>query len=144
MGNLNPPPIQEQLVEQDGGLSLPWVLFFTNLFQGDTGTEFTPTFENLTQVGGSATITGRYYLISRQLCYFSITVTPVTNTSATAGATAVNNFPLNFSNNGIVFAVSGLTGTGSGMVNQADNKIYVPAWSAVTVPVTIVGIAEVL
>lgn len=144
MSNLNPPPIQDQIIEQDGGLSLPWVLFFTNIFQGDTGTAFIPEFENLTQVGGTATITGRYYLISRQLCYFAITVTPATNTSSTAGATAVTNFPLTFANNGIVFAVSGNTGVGPGMVNQSDNKIYVPAWSAVTVPVTVIGIAEVL
>ena len=143
MSNLQPPPIQEPVTDETGALPMPWVLFFTNLFQGDTGTEWTPTFDNLTQVGGSATITGRYRYISRQLVYFSIRIVPATNTTATAGATAVNNFPLTLASDGAVFAVSGLVGTGSGMVNASDNKIYVPAWAAVTVPVTVVGIAEV-
>lgn len=141
-----PPPIQEAVVEQDGVATMPWVLFFNQTFNGDAGTDFTPEFSNLTQSGGNASFTGRYTLINQRLAFFRVTVTPASSgsTSSVAGSTAITNFPLSFSNNGIVFAVSGLVGTNSGMVNQADNKIYVPAWTTVSIPVTIIGIAEVI
>lgn len=142
MSNLAPPPIQEPVTDQEGFPSVPWIMFFNSVFQGDYGTDWTPTFVSLTTVG-TPTITGNYKLISRQLVFFRITVTPATSTTSTAGTTAVTNFPATFSNHGIVFAVANNSGTNSGMVNATDNKIYVPAWSAITTPVTIIGLAEV-
>jgi hypothetical protein len=146
LSNLAPPPIQESVVERDGVATLPWILFFNNIFEGDTGTDWTPDFNNLTEAGGAATITGRYIMLTQRLAYFRVTVTPANagSTSAVAGSTTIDNFPLTFAQNGIVFAVSGLLGTNSGMVNQADNKIYVPTWTTVTIPVTVIGLAEVL
>lgn len=137
-----PPPIQEQLTDDTQSLTFPWILFFNQMFTGDLGVSWTPTFTSLTEVGGSATITGRYYQISQALCYFNVTITPVTNTSATAGTTYVNNFPLTAFANGICFAVSGNLGTNSGMVTASNNRIYVPGWAAVTVPITIIGLVE--
>lgn len=142
MSNLAPPPIQEPVTDQEGFPSVPWIMFFNSVFQGDYGTDWTPVFASLTSVG-TPTITGNYKLISRQLVFFRITVTPATSTTATAGTTAVTNFPATFSNNGIVFALANNSGTNSGVVNATDNKIYVPAWSAITTPVTIIGLAEV-
>jgi len=39
-------------------------------------------------------------------------------------------------------AVSGLLGTNAGMCDKSSNNIYVPSWSAVTVPLTVVGMVE--
>lgn len=137
-----PPPIQEQVIDEGGILTLPWILFMNNLFTGDRGTDFTPVFTNLTTVG-TPTLTGRYIKIGQSLAYFWLKIVPSTSTTAVAGTTYINNFPLTFLSDGICFAVSGLLGSTSGHITSADNRIYVPAWSAVTVPLTIVGIGEV-
>lgn len=140
MSSVQPPPIINPVIDDGGIATLPWILFFNQIFSGDTGTVWTPTFTNLTEVG-TATITGRYYKIG-SLVYFSIVVTPSTSTSATAGTTYVNNFPLDVTIDGACFAVSGLVGGNVGMVEASTNRIYVPAWSAVTVPLTVVGLVE--
>lgn len=142
MSNLTPPPIQDNVVDQEGFPSVPWSMFFNNTYLGDMGTEWTPSFTNLTQVG-TPTITGNYKLISRQLVFFRVHIVPATNTTSTAGSTAVTNFPMTFTSNGFCLAVSGNLGGGSGMVSAADNRIYVPSWTAVTVPLTVLGLAEV-
>ena len=136
------PPIRHNLTEESGAISMPWILYFNQTFNGDSGTAWTPTFESLTEVGGAATVTGRYYQISRYLTYFNILVTPVTNTSATAGTTYVDNFPLTTSANGICGTVSNKLGGGLGMVEASSNRIYVPAWTTVTSPINIIGMVE--
>ncbi len=141
MSNVKPPPIYEPVVDDTGIAALQWILFFNNIFTGDTGTSWNPTFTNLTEVG-IPTITGKYYKLSQSLVYFSVRIVPSTSTSSTAGSTYINNFPLSVFGDGICFAVSGLLGSSSGMVDAATDRIYPPAWSAVTVPLTIVGIAE--
>ena len=143
MSNLSPPPIIHQVIDNDGFATVPWTLFFNNLYEGDTGTSWSPTFENLTEVG-TPTITGSYRFISQELVFFRVRIVPATSTTSAAGSTAINNFPLQIAQDGIVFAVSGLTGSASGMVSQSDQKIYTPAWAAVTVPLTIIGFAEVV
>ena len=140
MSNL-PPPIQDALTDEQQALTMPWILFFNQMFTGDYGTSWTPTFTSLTEVG-TPTITGRYYQLSQSLCYFNATITPATSTSATAGTTYINNFPLTASANGVCFAVSGNLGGNAGMVSVTDNGIYVPSWTTVTVPLTIIGIVE--
>lgn len=143
MTNVAPPPIQEVLSEEGTGLpTIPWILFYTNMFQGDTGTDWTPTFDGLTEVGGAATITGRYFKYNQQLVYFRISVTPATNTSAVAGTTYVNNFPLDVTTDSACSVVSGNLGGVSGMVVATNNRIYPSAWTTVTVPLTIVGTVE--
>lgn len=143
MSTVKPPPIYNPLIEDDGGIAaLPWILFFNQLFNGDKGTAWTPLFTGLTVVGAAPTITGTYYNLSQSISYFRVKIIPGTNTTATAGTTFINNFPLKMSGDGINFAVSGLLGTGSGMCDQASNNIYVPGWSAVTVPLSIIGIVE--
>jgi len=145
LSSVLPPPIGDNIANQTSdGLktTLPWILFFNQLFAGDTGTAWTPAFTSLTVVT-PPTITGRYYKIGRRLCFFRITLSPPANTSSVAGTTYINNFPLTFSNDGICFAVSGNLGSQSGQVVSGLNRIYTPAWISVTVPLTILGFGEI-
>lgn len=140
MTQIQPAPIYQPVVEKDGKATLPWVLFFSGLFTGSTGTQWTPTFQNLTTVG-TPTITGTYYKIGNSLVYFSIHIVPATSTTSVAGTTYCDNFPLTFNQDGGIIVVGGGIGN-AGMIVAASNRIFPSAWSAVTVPVTIVGIAE--
>lgn len=142
MSSINNPPIFTPVVENDGKSSIPWALFFNQLFEGDTGTAWTPTFQGLTVVT-PPTISARYYRISRRICLFRVTLGTPTNTSATAGTTYIDNFPLTITNDGFCIAVSGNLGGNAGHVVASTNRIYVPAWTTVTVPLTIVGFCEV-
>lgn len=142
MSSVKPPPIYAPIADGDTGLlTLPWILFLNSLFTGDTGTTWQPSFTNLT-ITGTPTITGRYYQIGRSLCYFKVKIVPATDTSSTAGSTYINNFPLTMNGDGACFAISGLLGSSSGACDSASNHVYVPAWAAVIVPLTIVGIVE--
>lgn len=142
MSSIKEPPIYEPLADEKSGVaSLPWILFFNSIFTGDRGTAWTPTFTNLT-INGTPTITGRFYQIGRSLAYFRASIIPATDTSSTAGSTYINNFPLTMNGDGICFVVSGLLGSNSGQCEQASNRIYVPTWTTVTVPLSIIGIVE--
>lgn len=136
-----PPPLYDTVVNDLAKMTPRWISFIDQQYKGDAGTVWTPTFQNLT-VSGSPTIVGKYFRLSDYLQYFTITVTPGTNTSSTAGVTYVDNFPLIIANDGACLAVGGALGLDSGIVDAGTNRIYPPSWSAVTVPVTIVGLAE--
>lgn len=140
-GKISPPPTYHPLADDNGKPTMLWSIFFNKLFLGDSGTDWTPTFTNLTTVG-TPTITGRVYKISDALTLFRVHIVPSTSTSSTAGTTYIDNMPVTATANGICFAVSGGLGTGSGMYDSSTNRVYVPAWSAVTVPLTIIGICE--
>lgn len=143
MSTVKSPPIYQPLSDDDSGkASLPWILFFNQLYNGDTGDTWVPLFTNLTTTGASPTITGRVYKLNQSIAFFRVKIVPGTDTSSTAGTTYINNFPLQMSADGINFAVSGLLGSNSGMCDQTSNNIYVPTWTAVTVPLTIVGMVE--
>jgi hypothetical protein len=137
-----PPPSGDQVVDKDGFMSLSWLLFNNGIYEGDTGTDWTPAFTSLTQTG-TPTITGRYYRVLRRLCFFRVLIVPGTDTTSTAGTTYINNFPLTFTSDGVCFAVSGNLGATPGHIVASNNRIYVPAWTAVTVPLTVIGIGEV-
>lgn len=139
--SIQPPPIYEKITGSDGKAPLPWILFFNQVFNGDSGTSWTPTFVSLTEVG-TPTITGKYYKLSQYLAFFRVTIVPSTSTTATAGTTYIDNFPLTFSGDGICFAVRGGEGTNAGHIVSSTNRIYVPAWSAVTSQLSIIGICE--
>lgn len=137
-----PPPTQQPLTDKQGGLTIPWALFFNNMFEGDAGESWTPTLTSLTEVGGAATITGRIYRISQNLVYWWIKITPVTNTSSTAGTTYINNFPLTLAADASCLAVAGNVGLGAaGHAVASSGRIYTPAWTTIATPVTISGIA---
>lgn len=142
MSSVKEPPTIQPMVDDKTGLpTFPWLLFFDGIFRGDAGTLWTPTLTNLTVVGAAPTITGRVFKIG-YLAYFWVRIVPGTNTSAVAGTTYINNFPLVLESDGACFAISGLLGSNSGMCDQASNNIYVPAWTNVTVPLTVVGIVQ--
>lgn len=148
MSSIKPPPTYDPLYEastdprqpENPIASLSWILFFNSIFTGDAGTAWFPQFVNLTEVG-VPTISGVYYQIGR-LCYFRVTIIPVTSTTSTAGTTYINNFPLTMKGDGANIAVSGQLGSNPGMCDSASNNIYVPSWLAVTVPLSIVGLVE--
>lgn len=139
MASVQPAPIYEILANQEGKANLPWILFFNQLYEGDSGTIWTPTFQSLSSTG-TPTITGIYYTISSYLKLFKITITPATDTTSTAGTTYCDNFPLAENGIGFCVAVGGALGIGTGIVNSTG--IYTPDWTAATVPVTIWGLVE--
>ena len=141
MANVRPPPNDERIAGRDGKATLSYIEFFENLFRGDVGTAWTPAFTDLT-ITGTPTITGRVYKLSQKLAYFAVTITPATDTSSVAGTTYINNFPLTLSADGACLAVSGLAGTAAGHCVAANNRIYTPAWTSVTVALTVVGLVE--
>lgn len=139
----NTAPIFDPVVDENGKAELSWVLFFNSLYEGDIGTSWTPSIVGLTETGGAATISAKYYRIGRRLCFFRIKITPVTSTSSTAGSTYVGNMPFTASNDGVCMSVAGTAGGSLGSVSSGSNRIYFPAWSAVAIPVTILGFVEV-
>lgn len=142
MTKVSPPPITEGIVTADLNTALPWIMFFNALWQGDTGTDWTPTFVSMGSTG-TPTYSGTVFRIGQRLCYFRITVTPATDTSATAGTTYCDNFPLTITTDGSCAAVSGSVGSAdSGICVASTNRIYVPGWTTITVPVTITGFIE--
>lgn len=144
MTSVTPPPIGHQISDSSLFTTPEWTLFFNSIFVGDTGTEWTPNFINLTETGGSATITGRYYQISRNLAYFRIVISPETSTSSVAGTTYCDNFPLNMRGDGFNVSVAPASGTGGAIgVNAADSgRIFTPQWTNITIPVIILGMVE--
>lgn len=150
MSEISPPPIFDPLFDisqqpVDGKAKLSWVLFFQQVFAGDTGTSWTPIFTGLTTVGGSPTITAKYYRIGRSMVYFSVRIVPASggSTTATAGTTQITNFPLRFLADGSCEAVAGGGGgANSGQMIIGTTVIDVPAWTAVTVPLTVCGYGE--
>lgn len=141
MTKRTPPPLYEKVTDESRIATIPWTLFFNSMYNGDTGTSWTPTFVSLTSVG-TPTFTGKYYKISQNLVYFTITVTPATNTSSVSGTTYVDNFPLDIFGHGACLAVGSNTGTSAGMCNASTKRIYTPTWTTVAVPVTVVGMVE--
>lgn len=140
MTKITPPPVYAEMVGDDAKVNLQWLLFFNQLYSGDTGTSWTPTFTNLT-ISGTPTITGKYFKIGA-LTYFWVRIVPATSTTSTAGTTYIDNFPLSVVSDGACLAVSGLLGGSAGQIEAGTNRIYVPAWLAVTVPLTVVGLCE--
>lgn len=143
MTRVSPPPITDNLFETDTlKPTISWTLFFNQIYSGDTGSDWTPQFVNLTTVG-TPTITGRVYRIGTSLAYFSLTITPSTSTTSVAGTTYIDNLPVQPKTGGFCVAVSGGLGDGPGMIDASTNRVYVPSWSAVTIPLVVIGVCEI-
>lgn len=138
------PPLYDKIIGEDDKANLNWTIFFQAVANGDAGQDWQPTFQNLT-VSGTPIITGRYYQISKYLTLFRISIDHNGgNSSSTAGTTYAEGFPLALGADGIVFAVSGNLGDGPGQIVANSGRIYVPGWTTVSAPITIIGICEVL
>ena len=135
------PPKTEPLVDENQFPTLNWLAYFDGVSDGDTGTAWTPTFVGLTETG-TATKTGKYWRLTRNLAFFRITITPATDTTAVAGTTYCDNFPLNITTAGFVGTISGFTAGVSG-ATSSPKAIYTSAWAAITTPINIIGILEV-
>lgn len=144
MTRVTEPPTQHRMVDENGLVTMQWLLYFNKDFIGDTGTPWTPTFVSLSNTGGAPTITGMTYKLSDKLAYFRVTITPVVDTSAVAGTTYIDNFPLVIRSDGQCLASAGVIGsTDAGAIVAGTGRIYVPAWTTVAVPVTITGFVEI-
>jgi len=141
MARVQLPPQTEELIDEDKFPTLNWLSFFDGLASGDTGTAWSPNFVGLTEVG-TATKSGIYYRLSTKLAFFRIVITPTTSTSAVAGTTYCDNFPLNISAASASFTCSSFTAATAG-ITSADKRIYTASWTAITSPITIVGLIEV-
>lgn len=127
----------------DGNVfSLYWKKWFSSLWEGDVGKQWTPTYTSLTE-SGTATHTGTYYRLSKRLYYFRVLITPATNTSSTAGTTFLNNFPLTINANGSFLAINNTTKTriDAGAI-IAGSGFYPPSWTTITAPITLCGMVE--
>jgi hypothetical protein len=136
------PSMQPILDGQPYNVDLNWLAFFSDLFNGDQGTDWIPTFVSLGSTG-TPTITGRYYRIGQNLVFFRIRIVPATNTTSTAATTYCDNFPLSFSSDSVCLVSAGSGAVqGIGGIRSADKRIYPPGWSASTETLTILGFAE--
>jgi hypothetical protein len=135
------PPFYHPIIEPNGKCNAGWTEFFEDVYTGDRGTTWTPTFNGLGTTG-TPTITGKYFKITSGLVYFWVKIVPATNTSSTAGVTFIDNFPLNINNDGAVFAVSAGVGGSNGHALTGTTNIYPPGWTNLTTTVTIVGLIE--
>jgi hypothetical protein len=123
------------VIDQSGKLTLPFTLFFTGLYTGDTGTTFSPTAVGLTSVG-TPTIVGAYFK-DGQFYDFYIYIQPGTNTSSTSGTTYFE-LPFDVQQDGYCGAVTG-TNASMGAVIASSNRCYPPSWATITTPITIQG-----
>jgi hypothetical protein len=66
MTNVTRPPINTPIIDDKALPPLAWASFFENIFLGDVGATWIPTFQDLTEVG-TATKSGVYYRLSQNL-----------------------------------------------------------------------------
>jgi hypothetical protein len=135
-----PPPITDFIVGEDRKATRSFREYLQKSYIGDTGNTWTPSFVSLTQVG-TATFSATYYKITQGLVYYRITITPGTSTSSTGGVTYCT-FPLDIKADGALLVVGGVLGVDIGIAQGSTNRLYMPTWTGVMVPVTIVGVLE--
>lgn len=141
MAIVNQPPIYELVINDEKKATLPWILWANNVAAGDVGTAWTPTFQNLTEVG-TAVKTGIYYILSNALVYFRVIITPGTNTSAVAGTTYIDNFPLTLVAPAGFDAIVDNANSARGTTNASNNRLYTPSWTNITSQVILSGLIE--
>ena len=137
----SPPPTYTQIVDSNGKVTMPWLLFFDQLYNGDNGISWTPVATSLGSVG-TPTLTGKLYRISSKLKFFNIVITPATNTSSVAGTTYFTGLPITVNVDGFCTAQSSTLGDPTGIVVASSGRIYTPTWTNITVPVTVTGVIE--
>lgn len=135
MSIYSPPPIQQPLTERTGLPTLQWILFFQGIFNGDSGTTWTPQPVGLGTVG-TPTISGIYYKNAGFIDFY-ITISPGTNTSSVAGTTYIP-LPFDVALDSTCFAVTG-TQSVPGAINAAQDRVYPPTWTNLTSIITIHG-----
>ncbi len=137
------PPNTEPMVDSNRNVTLPWQAFFESTSAGDPGNIWTPTFQGLSSTGPTPAFTGTYYYLSQKLAYFHIVIKPGSGgtTSAVAGTTYCDNFPLNLAVDSVAATVGG-TGAALGAIASGTKQIYTATWTSAAGIITIVGIVE--
>jgi hypothetical protein len=116
------------------------MIFFQQLFTGDQGQTWTPTFSGLTYTGGAPTLTGNYYQISSRVCKFNIVIVPsLGNSTSMAAAGYVSNFPLTIALDDACFVCTNAPSLASGVCDSSNNRILLPTWTTITSKITITG-----
>ncbi len=133
------PPINTNLTNQSGKATDPWAQWFGNVFQTPTREKpWTPTLTGLSGTGAFS-ITGLWNRVG-PLVFFKVLITPSSGTTTASGA-VISNFPFNAVFGQVqAFNVSTRQGIGSTLV---DSTVSVPNWSALSVPVGIIGFAQI-
>lgn len=136
------PPTFNAVVDSKGKATNPFVIFFNQLVNGDSGQSWTPQFTGLTTTG-SFNVLGIYYVLSNSLVYFRIIITPTSGTIAsTAGTTFVNNFPFTVLAPATFGVVAGNGSGGLGTTSAANNGLYLPTIAASSGTFVFAGLVE--
>lgn len=128
-------PATDPVVDQEGKMTIRWLLFLQQLLNGDPGVAWTPNFVNLNS-NGAPTITGVYYENSGFIDFFA-RIVPAVNTSSTSGATYLE-LPFQPSSDCAGFTVTGNNATPSGIV-ASQRRMWLPGWNNLTTPITATG-----
>jgi hypothetical protein len=141
MSKIKPPPTYDKLVSiTTAKVSPSWLVFFQQLFTGDQGQAWTPTFSGLTFTGAAPTLQGYYYQLSSKVCKFNIVITPSSgNNTSMAAAGYVSNFPLKLALDDVCFVSTSAPSAVAGSCDAATNRILLPTWAAITSKITISG-----
>lgn len=138
-------PINARMIEDSdaekkgagyGKPRLPWIRWFQDLQQGDRGNGFVPIISGLGGVG-TPVVAGAFYS-NMGWTDFWIEIIPGTSTSSVAGVTYFE-LPVDVKVGAPNFATSGAVLIGAGAIDAGTNRIYTPAWTGVTQPITITG-----
>lgn len=143
MAKTQPPPTYDMMMSVNTGKVTPsWNIFFDQLFKGDQGQSFSPTFSGLTYTGAAPTLTGTYYQLSTKVCKFNIVIVPSSGNSTTMAAGGyVSNFPLRFSVDDACFVCTNAPSVATGVCDSTNNRILLPTWTTITSKITISGTA---
>lgn len=141
MSKIKPPPTYDNIISANTGKVTPsWLIFFDQLFSGDKGQAWTPTFSGLTYTGGAPTLSGYYYQLSSKVCKFNIVIVPSSgNSTSMAAAGYVSNFPLTFALDDPCFVCTNAPSVASGVCDSTNNRILLPTWTTITSKITIIG-----
>lgn len=129
------PPIADRALDEGGKFRPSWIVYFSDLNRGDSGTTWPPVITNLTTVG-TPNITGVYYQNSG-FTDFAVKIVPGTNTSSTLGITTLA-LPFSITADTCANVASGFNAS-LGVVNASGRVVYLPNWSLITAPITITG-----
>ena len=99
---------------------------------------FTPVANGLTNVGGAPTLVGKYTRVGDRV-FYTIKITPVTNTSCVANTTYFTGLPYTQADQDVCFSSSQLISQGAGVGVMAGGQVSPASWTNATYPVAISG-----
>lgn len=141
MSNLEQPPFRT-VVAESGLFSRPWQKWLGDFYNNSSSSSkaTTPAITGLT---GTSVVTGSTNKIGG-LLYFQYLIIPAVNTTSVLGTTYIL-LPYTAASYGHLTAtkVSSRISLGSGQVDINTSKAYLPAWSAVTEPISITGFVQI-